>query len=455
MANELKLYMGTKEKITSHPIEPGALYVATDESLMYFDFDKYRLPLPLFSSKQFSVGVGGVSITGDAINAGNLKNFASRSWTVKGSSSTDPLEGAAYLSDKSPILSYVTKEEWLGKNPSEYGVGQVYYTLGEIKNHISENIAETMTTTQWIQDKNIIDLDASKLTGTISLDRLPQGALERLVVVANQAERFKLTTAQVQKGDTVKQTDTGTMYFVVDDTKLSSAAGYEEYTAGTATSVPWSGVTGKPSTFAPSAHTHTTSDISNFPTSLKNPNLLTVQANGNTVVTYDGSAAKTANITLSALGAAAASHSHSEATTSAAGFMSASDKSKLNGIAAGANNYSLPTASSTTLGGVKVGSNITNTSGTLSLTKANVTAALGYTPPTQDTTYTLGSFGITASATEINKLKGVTATTAQLNYLSNVKSDVQTQLDSKAASDVILVQSTEPTSSTCKLWVKI
>lgn len=41
---------------------------------------------------------------------------------------------------------------------------------------------------------------------------------------------------------------------------------------------------------------------------------------------------------------------------------------------------SLPTASSNTLGGVKIGSNITNTNGTISLTKANVTNALGYTP---------------------------------------------------------------------------
>ncbi|MFU8777018.1 MAG: tail fiber domain-containing protein [Roseovarius sp.] len=40
--------------------------------------------------------------------------------------------------------------------------------------------------------------------------------------------------------------------------------------------------------------------------------------------------------TLAEIGAAAASHSHGEATTSAGGFMSSSDKTKLNGIAAGA-----------------------------------------------------------------------------------------------------------------------
>lgn len=51
--------------------------------------------------------------------------------------------------------------------------------------------------------------------------------------------------------------------------------------------------------------------------------------------------------------------------------------------------YTLPTATSSTLGGVKIGSNITVNSGTISISKTNVTNALGYTPPTTDTKYTL------------------------------------------------------------------
>lgn len=47
----------------------------------------------------------------------------------------------------------------------------------------------------------------------------------------------------------------------------------------------------------------------------------------------------------------------------------------------------IPTASSSTLGGVKIGSNISVTDGTISITKSNVTSALGYTPPTSDTVY--------------------------------------------------------------------
>lgn len=98
---------------------------------------------------------------------------------------------------------------------------------------------------------------ASGITGVIDIAHIPQGALERVVTVADDAARYKLTTSQVQLGDTVKVTATGRMYIVVDESKLSTSAGYMEYAAGTAASVPWSGVTGKPSTFTPSSHSHT------------------------------------------------------------------------------------------------------------------------------------------------------------------------------------------------------
>ena len=53
--------------------------------------------------------------------------------------------------------------------------------------------------------------------------------------------------------------------------------------------------------------------------SLKNPYSLTVQANGTSLGTYDGSSAKTFNITASGVGAAAANHSHNYAGSSSAG----------------------------------------------------------------------------------------------------------------------------------------
>lgn len=114
---------------------------------------------------------------------------------------------------------------------------------GSVSSDFGSNI--TISTT-------LANFDASKITsGTIDIDRLPKAALERMVVVADDAARFKLTTATAQAGDTVKVTATNKMYLVKDDSKLNTEAGYEPYTAGQASSVPWSGVTGKPSAFAP------------------------------------------------------------------------------------------------------------------------------------------------------------------------------------------------------------
>lgn len=105
---------------------------------------------------------------------------------------------------------------------------------------------------------------------------------------------------------------------------------------------------------------------------------------------------------------------YSAATTSTAGLMSASDKSKLDGIASGANAYTLPTASSSTLGGVKTTSTVTSNSG---YTACPIIGGVPYYKDT-NTTYNLGSFGITATA-------------AELNYTDGVTSNIQTQLNNK------------------------
>lgn len=75
-------------------------------------------------------------------------------------------------------------------------------------------------------------------------------------------------------------------------------------------------------------------------------------------------------------------------------------KTKLDGIAAQANKYVLPTATAEIIGGVKVGANISYSNGTISLSKANVTSALGYTPPTVDTKVTINNTLTSTSTTE-------------------------------------------------------
>lgn len=89
--------------------------------------------------------------------------------------------------------------------------------------------------------------------------------------------------------------------------------------------------------------------------------------------------------------------------------------------------YTLPTASSSTLGGVKTTSTVTSTSG---LTACPIISGVPYYKDTNNT-YTLSSFGVTATATELNVLDGITATVTELNYCDGVTSNIQAQLNGK------------------------
>lgn len=158
--------------------------------------------------------------------------------------------------------------------------------------------------------------------------------------------------------------------------------------ANTAGSVAWSNVSGRPSSMpasdvyawakASSKPSYSWSEISNRPS---------IPSVGNGTITITQNGATKGTFTLNQSGNAT--------------------------IALTDNNtvYSLPAATSSTLGGVKVGSNITNSSGTISLTKANVTAALGYTPPTSNT--------------------------------------------NTWRPEEVIISSTQPSANTCKLWIKI
>lgn len=146
--------------------------------------------------------------------------------------------------------------------------------------HITE--ASNPTT---LAEYGVTEVPVNLLTGTIDIARLPHGALERCVVVEDDEARFALTPDDIQLGDTVKVTSTDRMYFVVDENQLGSEDGYQSYSAGTASSVEWSGVFNKPEFYPAEAHTHTVAEITDFPTSLKNPNAIKITGAN---VTYDG-----------------------------------------------------------------------------------------------------------------------------------------------------------------------
>lgn len=98
--------------------------------------------------------------------------------------------------------------------------------------------------------------DASKITsGTISearlpnipIEKLPAGALERMFVVESQTAAIDAVKAgTIQEGDVVQIGNGGLMYFCIDDAATTFGNAFKEFTAGSATSVPWSGVTNAP-----------------------------------------------------------------------------------------------------------------------------------------------------------------------------------------------------------------
>lgn len=102
---------------------------------------------------------------------------------------------------------------------------------------------------------DITHLDASKITsGVLDMARIPQGAVERLVLVDDEAALLALTVEDIQSGDTAQCLNTGIMYRVVDKAKLGTWGAYREYNAGRAAAVPWSGVENKPADYRPEQH---------------------------------------------------------------------------------------------------------------------------------------------------------------------------------------------------------
>lgn len=192
---------------------------------------------------------------------------------------------------------------------------------------------------------------------------------------------------------------------------------------GSAASVAWSAITGKPS-FATVATSGSYNDLSNkptIPTSLPTPNSLTFT--GATTGTWNGSAAKTVNIPT-----------YSNASTSSAGLMSASDKSKLNGIASGAevnqNAFSNVVVGSTTIAAdsktdtltLTAGSNITLTPNATNDSITISTSGSSYSLPLASNS-TRGGIKL-SSSTQGGTPNGITTTSGR-TYAVQVNSSEQ------------------------------
>ena len=202
-----------------------------------------------------------VNITGNAATATTATNLASAPSFIKNGNTIKITVGNKTSTEFTiPYASKTLSAEKLMYGRNIFLDGDVTGSTTESFNG-SKNV--TINTT-------ISTINAEKLTGIINVDRLPEipiekipaAALERLFVVDSQSAAMSV---DVQEGDVVQISSGGPMYFCVSESASTFATKFKEFTAGSATSVPWSGVTGKP-TFATVATSGSYNDLTNKPT---------------------------------------------------------------------------------------------------------------------------------------------------------------------------------------------
>ena len=202
-----------------------------------------------------------VNITGNAATATTATNLASAPSFIKNGNTIKITVGNKTSTEFTiPYASKTSSAEKLIYGRNIFLDGDVTGSTTESFNG-SKNV--TINTT-------ISTINAEKLTGIINVDRLPEipiekipaAALERLFVVDSQSAAMSV---DVQEGDVVQISSGGPMYFCVSESASTFATKFKEFTAGSATSVPWSGVTGKP-TFATVATSGSYNDLTNKPT---------------------------------------------------------------------------------------------------------------------------------------------------------------------------------------------
>ena len=202
-----------------------------------------------------------VNITGNAATATTATNLASApSFINNGNTIKITVGNKTSTRFTIPYASKTSSAETLMYGRNIFLDGDVTGSTTESFNG-SKNV--TINTT-------ISTINAEKLTGIINVDRLPEipiekipaAALERLFVVDSQSAAMSV---DVQEGDVVQISSGGPMYFCVSESASTFATKFKEFTAGSATSVPWSGVTGKP-TFATVATSGSYNDLTNKPT---------------------------------------------------------------------------------------------------------------------------------------------------------------------------------------------
>ena len=319
-----------------------------------------------------------------------------------------------FIRDKEPNIKALTAENkvldgalYVATDTGTMWMGTSATSLIQIKDNINTNTTYTLT-----KSGSIITLkgsDGSSVNVTDS-NTIYNNATASAAGLMSAADKSKLDSVATGANKTVIDAS-----FVADSTNpvqskvVKSALDGKSDTGHTHDDRYYteSEINTKLNAKANSSHTHTKSQITDFPTSMPASDV-SAWAKASSKPSYSWSEISN-KPSIPSVGNGTITITQNGATKGTFTLNQSGNAT----IALTDNNtvYSLPAATSSTLGGVKVGSNITNSSGTISLTKANVTAALGYTPPTSDT--------------------------------------------NTWRPEEVIISSTRPSASTCKLWIKI
>ena len=311
-------------------------------------------------------------------------------------------------SDVSAWAKAATKPSY---SKAEVGLGNVDNTADstkKVKYAASAGSADSATTAATANALKVTELTTQNLDDTKTVGLYFAGNTNRVKNKPTGIDAFGLEVKKTAAGYLVQVLTEGNanpMKTWIRQFNASAWSAWAHYFDSNHTPT-WSQVSGKPS-FATVATSGSYNDLSNKPTiptipgSLKNPNALTISLNGTSQGAYDGSAVKNINITASSVGAAASTHTHKMTDVSDWGsyIYNAQTDRTANTILAAPSGYN----------------------GKASFRK--LVAADLPSHSHDDRYYT---------ETEIN-----------------------TKLNGKAASDVVTISSTKPTSNTCKLWIKI
>lgn len=389
--NKIYRWSGSAYVVISETIALGTTHSSAgygDESRAAYNHSTKTSGNPHHVTKA-DVGLGSVDNTADSAKSVKYATSAgSVAWSnVSGKPSSMPASDVYSWAKQPSKPSYTASE--VGAAPASHSHSYLPLAGGTMTGRISRGAGGT-----WISARNNVvafgTTANSQAYNPVVGQKTYKGAWtvgnltgdERLVFSYDTDTNFEAGNNSSNK--TYLPIGNGSQEIITSTTIGSQSVSH----ANTAGSVAWSNVSGRPSSMpasdvyawakASSKPSYSWSEISGRPS---------IPSVGNGTVTITQNGATKGSFTLNQSGNAT--------------------------IALTDNNtvYSLPAATSSTLGGVKVGSNITNSSGTISLTKANVTSALGYTPPTSDT--------------------------------------------NTWRPEEVIISSTQPSASTCKLWIKI